>query len=159
MSVAAMASGVFRSSKFVVDVKRAKYCSSRWLVARPSQEGVQRPKSENLVSQASAPFFQRRAGTIGGADQSADARARNDVDRNASFAKNAKNPDVRDAPRKAAGQRNTNADGWRSPLECRHRLNERKASLAARRQTLRLPVFSIWHNHYFRCPAGYQTPV
>src|SRR6266849_2602023 len=52
MSVAAMAKGVFNSSKVFTWVNRVKYFSMRRLVARPSQEGVQRPKSAKLVALA-----------------------------------------------------------------------------------------------------------
>ena len=49
MSVVLMASGIFNSSKVVAVVRRATYLSMRWLVARPSHEGVQRPKSAKVV--------------------------------------------------------------------------------------------------------------
>src|SRR6266852_670153 len=49
MSVVAMANGVRNSSNVFAVVKRARYFSMRRLVASPSQDGVQRPKSAKLV--------------------------------------------------------------------------------------------------------------
>src|SRR5260221_422311 len=49
MSVALMVSGIFNSSKVVASVMRARYFSMRWLVASPSHDGVQRPKSAKFV--------------------------------------------------------------------------------------------------------------
>ena len=106
MSVAAIASGVMRSSKFFAGVNRARYFSRRWLVASPSHDGVQRPKSVKLVVRADAlHFFQRRAGAIRRADQRAHAGSRDRVDVNARVAQNAQHPDVRDAAREASRQR------------------------------------------------------
>ena len=49
-------------------------------------------------------FFERRAGTIGGADQRADAGAGDSVNVNALVAQNPQHADVRDAAGEAAGQ-------------------------------------------------------
>ena len=53
--------------------------SMRWLVARPSQEGVQRPKSAKLVVRGDAlHLIERHSGAIACADQGADTGAGDD---------------------------------------------------------------------------------
>src|SRR6266446_2280205 len=62
----------------------------RWLVASPSHDGVQRPKSVKLVEVPTLAIW------------SSDARARYAVDGNSSSAQNAEDTEVRYTTRKAA---------------------------------------------------------
>lgn len=65
-------------------------------------------------------LFERRAGTVSGADERADTRARDHIDGNARFAKNPQDADVRDAAGESAGEGQADARAsralWRAAI-------------------------------------------
>jgi hypothetical protein len=99
MSVALMARGIFNSEKVVAGVMRARYFSMRRLVAKPSQDGVQRPKSANVVVWPISCIFSSETPEQKPAPISAPTLVP---------AKRAQHADVRDTARKTSGQRQAN---------------------------------------------------
>ena len=83
-------------------------------MARPSHDGVHRPKSANVVSDAMRCMsFERDAGAIDGADERADAGACDAIDGDAGIPQRANDADVSDAAGEASGEREADAAGDR----------------------------------------------
>ncbi len=106
------------------------------MLARPSQDGVQRPKSAKLVVVAICCIsFERYASAIACADQGANAGTGDDVDGNAGVFQGANDTNMRDTTGEAAGKgqayAGTLAGGEASPVA-----KERSLSVAFFSQSL-----------------------
>ncbi len=85
----------------------------RRLVAKPSQDGVQRPKSAKVVVRAMRCMsFSGTPGAIAGPDQGSDAGSRDDIDGDAGVLERADYTDMGDAAGKTACQGQTDAGAF-----------------------------------------------